>query len=155
MDSENKNIIEDIQSKLEYMDINEQTIDKPMEYAEKMLLCENIKKLEPQHLKGVVDIVINSCDLKGEVFEFDIDKLPPRICHELDKYIKNCLKTQLPKENKNCEVIEIQNEILNKNNMNIPVESEEKISSSETHNPQIYQRINEDSKKITEDMEAL
>jgi hypothetical protein len=66
--------------------------DKPMGYVEKKQLCENIKKIEPKFLKGVLEIVKECTDIKGEELEFDIDKLPPRICRDLEKYINNCLQ---------------------------------------------------------------
>ncbi|OMJ92342.1 hypothetical protein SteCoe_4892 [Stentor coeruleus] len=66
--------------------------DKPMGYMEKKQLCDNIKKMEPKYLKGVLDIVKECTDIKGEELEFDIDKLPPRVCRELDRYTKNCLQ---------------------------------------------------------------
>lgn len=76
--------------------------DKPMGYLEKKQLCENIKKIEPKYLKGVLDIVKECTDIKGEELEFDIDKLPARVCRELDKYTKQCLqnssRSQKPKK---------------------------------------------------------
>ena len=179
IDSGNKNIAKDIQSKPKSNPINQQVVDKPMGYAEKKQLCENIKKIEPKYLKGVLDIVKGCTDIKGEELEFDIDKLPPRICHELDKYTKNCLKNSFkalpPKKNRNSEdnyypheknggtvkPTEAQNEVVNSNDIYIPAdsepssessstsESEEEVPSPEMHNPQSYQRINEDSKEFT------
>ena len=65
--------------------------EKPMSLLEKKSLCQSIKNLEPKHLKGVLEIVKECMDIKGEELEFDIDKLPPRVCRELDVYVKNCL----------------------------------------------------------------
>ena len=31
--------------------------------------------------------------IKGEEFEFDIEKLPPAVCRNLDKYVKNSLQS--------------------------------------------------------------
>jgi hypothetical protein len=67
------------------------TQDKPLGYFEKKQLCDNIKKLEPRYLKGVLDIVKDCTDMKGKEFEFDIDRLPPSVCRELDKYVKSCI----------------------------------------------------------------
>ena len=68
--------------------------DKPLGYLEKKELCDNIKRLEPKYLKGVLDIVKECTDMKGEELEFDIDKLPPRVCRELDKYVRQCTSSQ-------------------------------------------------------------
>jgi hypothetical protein len=65
--------------------------EKPMSLLEKKSLCQSIKNLEAKHLKGVLEIVKECMDIKGEELEFDIDKLPPRVCRELDLYVKNCL----------------------------------------------------------------
>ncbi|OMJ95558.1 hypothetical protein SteCoe_969 [Stentor coeruleus] len=66
--------------------------EKPLGFLEKKQLCQNIKKLEPKYLKGVLDIVKECTDTKGEELEFDIDKLPPKVCRDLDRYVKNCLQ---------------------------------------------------------------
>ena len=66
-------------------------VDKPMSLIEKKILCQSIKNLEPKHLKGVLEIVKECMDIKGEELEFDIDNLPPKVCRELDIYVKNCL----------------------------------------------------------------
>lgn len=66
--------------------------DKPLGFLEKKQLCQNIKSLEPKYLKGVLDIVKECTDIKGEELEFDIDKLPPKVCRDLDKYVKNCIQ---------------------------------------------------------------
>ena len=67
--------------------------EKPLGFLEKKQLCQNIKKLEPRYLKGVLDIVKECMDIKGEELEFDIEKLPPRVCRELDKFVKNSLQS--------------------------------------------------------------
>jgi hypothetical protein len=76
-------------------------VEKPMSLLEKKSLCQSIKNLEPKHLKGVLEIVKECMDIKGQELEFDIDKLPPRVSRELDVYVKNCLagkkKTAEPK----------------------------------------------------------
>ena len=67
--------------------------ERPMGFLEKKQLCQNIKKLEPKYLKGVLDIVKECMDIKGEELEFDVEKLPPRVARDLDKYVKNCLQS--------------------------------------------------------------
>ena len=66
--------------------------DKPMSFLEKKSLCQSIKNLDPKYLKGVLDIVKECMDIQGEELEFDIDKLPPKVCRELDIYVKQCLQ---------------------------------------------------------------
>lgn len=66
--------------------------EKPLGFLEKKQLCQNIKKLDPKYLKGVLDIVKECTDTKGEELEFDIDKLPAKVCRDLDRYVKNCLQ---------------------------------------------------------------
>ncbi|OMJ83690.1 hypothetical protein SteCoe_15294 [Stentor coeruleus] len=98
-----KNIIQDMYRKIEKLtkgikDLQnkETTIkpqtksDKPMSFLEKKSLCQSIKNLDPKYLKGVLDIVKECMDIQGEELEFDIDKLPPKVCRELDVYVKNC-----------------------------------------------------------------
>ena len=90
------------------------TYDKPLGFMEKKQLCLNIKKLEPKYLKGVLDIVKECMDIKGEELEFDIEKLPLRVCIELDKYVKNCLqlisRSQKIKKTANIDGIKISQE---------------------------------------------
>lgn len=125
-------------------------VDKPLNYMEKKQLCENIKKIEPKYLKGVLDIVKECTDIKGEELEFDIDRLPPKICRELDKYTKNCLKNstrlQKPKKSVNVEGIkssqefamsrikelDTQLEKISNNDIYMPVDSEPSSESSST-----------------------
>ena len=72
--------------------------DKPMSFLEKKSLCQSIKNLDPRHLKGVLDIVKECMDIQGEELEFDIDKLPPKVCRELDVYVKQCLQAPAVKK---------------------------------------------------------
>jgi hypothetical protein len=66
--------------------------EKTMTLQEKKSLCQNIKKLDPKFLRGVLDIVQECMDFQGEELEFDIDKLPSKVCRELEKYVKQCLQ---------------------------------------------------------------
>ncbi|OMJ75724.1 hypothetical protein SteCoe_25061 [Stentor coeruleus] len=92
--------------------------DKPLGFMEKKLLCENIKKLEPKYLKGVLNIVKGCTNIKGEELEFDIDKLPPRICRDLDKYTKNCLQNLKKNQVSKC----LENNEVHKPSQNMVVE---------------------------------
>ena len=63
-----------------------------MTFLEKKALCQSIKNLDPKYLKGVLDIVKECMDIQGEELEFDIDKLPLKVCRELDVYVKHSLQ---------------------------------------------------------------
>lgn len=76
-------------------------VEKPMSLQEKKQLCNSIKKLEPKYLRGVLDIVQECMDIQGEELEFDIDKLPSKVCKELEKYVKNCLQSASRTHKKN------------------------------------------------------
>jgi hypothetical protein len=67
--------------------------DKPMNMNEKTALSNNIKKLDSEQLRGIIDIISDTVDINKskEVLEFDIDSFPPRKCRELEKYVKQCL----------------------------------------------------------------
>jgi len=69
------------------------TQDKPMNMNEKTALSNNIKKLDSEQLRGIIDIISDTVDINKskDVLEFDIDSLPPRKCRELEKYVKQCL----------------------------------------------------------------
>ena len=76
------------------------TQDRPMSLQEKRSLGQNIRKLEPQYLKGVIDIVKECMDVGGEEFEFDLDKIPPKICRDLERYVKQSLQNSSKSQKK-------------------------------------------------------
>ena len=111
--------------------------DKPLGYFEKKQLCDNIKKLEPRYLKGVLEIVKECTDMKGEELEFDVDKLPPRVCRELDKYVKECVGSKgrrVEEVRKEVDVGKaepaVQAVVQVKNDVYLPEESESESSST-------------------------
>ncbi len=80
-------------------------LDKPLTIQEKNLLGTNIRNLNAEQLKGIVNILSDSLviDPKSRYFEFDIETLSTRKLRELEKYVKNCLKPKTqakPGENK-------------------------------------------------------
>mmetsp|Transcript_13350 Transcript_13350/g.19489 ORF Transcript_13350/g.19489 Transcript_13350/m.19489 type:complete len:416 (+) Transcript_13350:19-1266(+) len=107
--SDKKDVVQDLYRKLEKLSkgfkemqnktpatanrVQVKPAEKPMTIQEKKQLCQNIKKLEPRFLRGVLDIVQESMDVQGEELEFDVDKLPAKTCRELEKYVKQCLQT--------------------------------------------------------------
>ena len=117
--------------------------NKPLGYHEKKELCEKIQKLDPKHLKGVLDIVKECTDMNGEELEFDLDKLPPRICRKLDQFVKGCFasgsKNQKREEEKKNVVKEskpayvepvVQKVEEKKSDVYLPEESESESSST-------------------------
>jgi len=65
--------------------------DKGLTRDEKKILCQNIKRLPAEHLRGVWEIVSEGLNQKSntkEVLEFDIESLPVKVTRELDKYVK-------------------------------------------------------------------
>lgn len=68
--------------------------DKPMTLNEKKALGQNIRKLPPEYLRGVWEIVCDGTELAQEKdeLEFDIETLPVRKVRELERYVKNKLK---------------------------------------------------------------
>ena len=112
-----------------------QVNEKPMGFYEKKQLCENIKKIDPKYLKGVLDIVRECTDMKGKELEFDIDKLPAKVCRELDKYIKQCMQGNNKNSSKRPVVTEVnRNRIEPKNNLN----KEPEVVESHNPNTDVY-----------------
>ena len=72
--------------------------DKKMTPIEKKQLCSSLKKLDPRYLAGVLKIVKGSITNTGEELEFDLEKLPNKVCRELDRYIKQCLQFKQTKK---------------------------------------------------------
>lgn len=104
--SDKKDALHDLQRKVERMTkeikdlhsrgapkvvIQKPVNDKPMTLQEKRMLGQSIRKLEPKHLRGVLDIVRDSMiiDADGGELVIDLDTLPPRVCRELENYVKN------------------------------------------------------------------
>jgi hypothetical protein len=81
--------------KIEKLPISE----KPMSPDEKTQLGNNIRNLNPDQLKGIVNILADSLvvDKNKKFFEFDIETLSIRKLRELDKYVKSCMRKQDPK----------------------------------------------------------
>ena len=78
-------------------------VDRPMTLQEKKTLGQNIRSLQPHHLRGLLAIIKDSlpADIQGTELEFDIDTLTPKVCRELEKYVKHCLaSTSAPLKSK-------------------------------------------------------
>lgn len=74
--------------------------EKKMTKFERKKLCSSLKKLQPVYLSGVLKIVKRNTAFIGGEFEFDLEKLPNKVCRELEKYIKQCLQIKNHKEKK-------------------------------------------------------
>jgi hypothetical protein len=66
--------------------------DKKMTSIEKKQLVQSLKKLDPKYLSGVLKIVKGCMNIQGDELEFDLEKLPNKVCRDLEKYIKQCLQ---------------------------------------------------------------
>ena len=87
------------------------TGEKAMSYDEKATLRNNIKLLNPEQKKGIVNILNdNSVDLSNKkYFELDIEKLGNKKLRELDNYVQGCIrKNRLSQSNNNNEFSEMQ-----------------------------------------------
>ena len=82
-------------------------VEKPMGIHEKRQLGQNIRKLDPKYLKGVLDIVKECMAIQGEELEFDIDKLPAKVCRELERYVKQCLQNSTRTKKKKSSAVNI------------------------------------------------
>jgi len=73
-------------------------VERPMSLQEKKVLGQNIRSLEPQHLRGLISIIKDSLpkDIQGTELEFDIDTLSPKVCRELERYVRTCLAASAP-----------------------------------------------------------
>jgi hypothetical protein len=75
------------------------TSDKPMNIEEKNALKNNIGQLNEEQQRGIILLVQDVLSQNGgEVFEFELDQLPPRKCRELENYVKKCISANLKKE---------------------------------------------------------
>ena len=71
----------DKEALMEYM-------DRPMSLMEKRLLATNLRKLNREHAAAVAQIVYGNKKTPAQHFQFNVEKLPPRTCRELEKYVK-------------------------------------------------------------------
>eukprot|EP00826_Nyctotherus_ovalis_P001247 TRINITY_DN10175_c0_g1_i2.p1 TRINITY_DN10175_c0_g1~~TRINITY_DN10175_c0_g1_i2.p1 ORF type:complete len:293 (-),score=64.24 TRINITY_DN10175_c0_g1_i2:191-1069(-) len=67
---------------------------KKMSEREKGALAQNIKKLEPSQLLGMLQIIKDEVDLTHATngIELDLRILSSKVCRELDRYVKKALK---------------------------------------------------------------
>lgn len=92
---------------------NNINMDKPMSLNEKKNLGQNIRKLPPEYLRGVWEIVCDGTNLAQdkEELEFDIETLNVRKVRELERYVKSKLKivakANMRKNRKNAEAKKI------------------------------------------------
>ena len=118
-----ENIVQDLNKKIEKLTQGIKEIqskvpsisqkDKKMTAIEKKQLCQSLKKLDPKHFHGVLKIVKKSLNTQGDEIEFDVEKLPNKVCRELERYIKQYLqiktKKKIPVENPKNESVSMPN----------------------------------------------
>lgn len=77
-----------------------QQTDRPMTLQEKKLLGQSIRGLQPQYLRGLINIIKDSlpAGIHGAELEFDLDTLPPKVCRDLERYVKQCTGAPVAKQ---------------------------------------------------------
>mmetsp|Transcript_19996 Transcript_19996/g.37121 ORF Transcript_19996/g.37121 Transcript_19996/m.37121 type:complete len:322 (+) Transcript_19996:2102-3067(+) len=79
-DGEERRLARDKEQLLDYM-------TRPMTLQEKRLLATNLKRMQAEQLKTAYKIITGRTCHVG-TFQFNIDKLPPKTCRELEKFVK-------------------------------------------------------------------
>jgi len=80
------------------------SIEEPMTIQEKKVLCDHIKRLPPESLRGVWEIVsrnMSNTQSNKEELVFDIDALPVKVTRELEKFVKSKIGVSSKATNKN------------------------------------------------------
>lgn len=78
------------------IDVNEFNIasekEKKISKKYKMSLVNNIRSLNSEQIKGVINIIHDNLSVEEKTLEFDINNLSLDKLKELDKYVRKCLK---------------------------------------------------------------
>ena len=86
------------------IDINEFNLyserEKKISKKYKMSLVKNIRSLNSDQIKGIINIIHDNLNVDDKTMEFDVNNLSMEKLRELDKYVKKCLKI---KNKKNCK----------------------------------------------------
>ncbi len=84
------------------IDINEFNLysdkEKKISRKYKISLVNNIKSLNADQIKGVINIIHDNLNVDEKTMEFDVNNLPVEKLRELDKYVKKCLKIRKSKK---------------------------------------------------------
>lgn len=64
---------------------------KPLTAQEKQTLVLNIRKLAPEHILGMIDILSDVMKADQSELELDLNALPEQQCRDLDNYVKQKL----------------------------------------------------------------
>lgn len=67
-----------------------------MSFDERQRLGDNIHKLSPTNLKGIIQIIqeTNTGKRNNKTFEFDLNVLDDQKCRQLEDYVNACLAKQ-------------------------------------------------------------
>ena len=78
------------------IDINDYNLssekEKKISKKYKLSLVNNIRSLNSDQIKGIINIIHDNLNHDDKTLEFDINSLPIDKLKELDKYVKKCLK---------------------------------------------------------------
>lgn len=108
---------------------------KPMTPEEKNLLGINIRALNKDQLRGIIQILSDKNSVpKEKYFEFDIDKLPTKKLRELEIYVKGCLSANNKNKNNNTNNNKINHNTQNQNKNNNTHNDNSNIKTNNTQN---------------------
>ena len=78
------------------IDINDYNLtsekEKKISKKYKLSLVNNIRSLNSDQIKGIINIIHDNLNHDDKTLEFDINNIPIEKLKELDKYVKKCLK---------------------------------------------------------------
>ena len=124
-------------------------VDKPMLLKEKETLVQNIQKLSTERPMALIHILKNIIDFSyvDNSVEFDLAKIPPKKCHELDQAVKKALlekaKVKVKKTEENPPVKEDKKEVIampgSLPGQSLPVEPQGKVNPAE-HKEESYSK---------------
>ncbi len=84
------------------IDINDYNLtsekEKKISKKYKLSLVNNIRSLNSDQIKGIINIIHDNLNHDDKTLEFDINNLPIEKLKELDKYVKKCLKIKSRQE---------------------------------------------------------
>jgi hypothetical protein len=72
--------------------------EKKISKKYKLSLVNNIRSLNSDQIKGIINIIHDNLNHDDKTLEFDINNLPIEKLKELDKYVKKCLKIKSRQE---------------------------------------------------------
>ncbi len=121
------------------IDVNDFNIasekEKKISKKYKMSLVNNIRSLNSDQIKGVINIIHDNLSVEEKTLEFDINNLALDKLKELDKYVRKCLKVKKTQQNTNTKnSMASQSDGLNRINVNININNNFVVGEFKTEN---------------------